>query len=306
MPSAPLLVAGRWLEPDDGPAVVLRKGTADDNNILIGDTIRLDLGELGDSDWQVIGFYEDVFEGVGETDPIYANLDAVFAATKKQNQGSQVRVFTDFHSEPYVQQVANDLKDLYEANSVDVSDSLVMLENRRNADSQFSIIISMMLVLAIIMALVGGIGLMGALSISVVERTREIGVMRAVGAKTPTILGMFVMEGILQGLLSWIIVIPISFVLGRPLANALGLVLFDATLDYQYNFSVLADLFTLILAENLKKKLKPHQVAQLMMTLKLFRSTKGFKADNYHDLSIYNDMAYNLHKKDIDKQGKNG
>ena len=76
--------------------------------------------------------------------------------------------------------------------------------------------------------------------------------------------------------------------------------------DYQYNFSVLADLFTLILAENLKKKLKPHQVAQLMMTLKLFRSTKGFKADNYHDLSIYNDMAYNLHKKDIDKQGKNG
>ena len=76
--------------------------------------------------------------------------------------------------------------------------------------------------------------------------------------------------------------------------------------DSQYNFSVLADLFTLILAENLKKKLKPHQVAQLMMTLKLFRSTKGFKADNYHDLSIYNDMAYNLHKKDIDKQGKNG
>jgi putative ABC transport system permease protein len=32
-------------------------------------------------------------------------------------------------------------------------------------------------------------------------------------------------------------VVPISFVLGRPLANALGLVLFDATLDYQYNFS---------------------------------------------------------------------
>jgi putative ABC transport system permease protein len=233
----PLLVAGRWLEPDDGPAVVLRKGTADDNNILLGDTVRLDLGELGDSDWQVIGFYEDVFEGVGETDPIYANLDAVFAATKKQNQGSQVRVFTDYHSEPYVQQVAEDLKNLYEANSVDVSDSLVMLENRRNADNQFAIIISMMLVLAVIMALVGGIGLMGALSISVVERIREIGVMRAVGAKTPTILGMFVMEGVLQGLLSWIIVVPISFVLGRPLANAFGLVLFDATLDYQYNFS---------------------------------------------------------------------
>ena len=43
-----------------------------------------------------------------------------------------------------------------------------------------------------------------------------------------------------------------------------------------------------------------------MVTLKLFRSTKGFKSDNYQDLSIYNDMAFNLHKKDIDKGDKNG
>ena len=76
--------------------------------------------------------------------------------------------------------------------------------------------------------------------------------------------------------------------------------------DYQYNFTILAELFTLILAPNLKKKLKPHQVGQLMMTLKLFRSTKGYKADNYHDLSIYNDMTFDLHKKDIDKRDKNG
>ena len=76
--------------------------------------------------------------------------------------------------------------------------------------------------------------------------------------------------------------------------------------DYEYNFSILAELFTLILAPNLKKKLKPYQVAHIMMTLKLFRSTKGYKADNYHDLSIYNDMTFDLHKKDIDKRDKNG
>ena len=74
--------------------------------------------------------------------------------------------------------------------------------------------------------------------------------------------------------------------------------------DYQYNFTILAELFTLILAPNLKKKLKPYQVAHIMMTLKLFRATRGFKADNYTDLSIYNDMASNLHKKDIDKNDK--
>jgi putative ABC transport system permease protein len=105
----------------------------------------------------------------------------------------------------------------------------------------------MLLVLAVLMGLVGGIGLMGALSISVVERTREIGVMRAIGARTPTILGMFMMEGLLQGLISWLIVVPISFVLGKPMANALGIALFDATLDYQYNFGAVLIWLVIIL-----------------------------------------------------------
>ena len=75
--------------------------------------------------------------------------------------------------------------------------------------------------------------------------------------------------------------------------------------DYQYNFTILAELFTLILAPNLKKKLRPYQVGQIMKTLKLFRTTKVYKADNYQDISIYNDMTFDLHKKDIDKRDKN-
>jgi putative ABC transport system permease protein len=108
--------------------------------------------------------------------------------------------------------------------------------------------VSMLLVLAVIMALVGGIGLMGALSISVVERTREIGVMRAIGARTPTILGMFVMEGVLQGMFSWLIAVPVSFVLGQPLANALGKVLFEANLDYLYNSGAVLIWLVIVLA----------------------------------------------------------
>ncbi len=235
----PLLVAGRWLRADDGAAIVIRKDTADDNNINLGDTVILDLGELGNAEWQVVGFYQDVFSGIGETDPIYANLEAVFKATKKHNKGAQIRIRTRFDDEDTIQAITTQIKDYYEAKSIDVAESLVMLENRRNADSQFGIIISMLLVLAVLMALVGGIGLMGALSISVVERTREIGVMRAIGARTFTLLGMFMMEGVLQGLFSWAVVVPISFVLGKPMANALGGVLFDAKLDYLYNFNAI-------------------------------------------------------------------
>jgi putative ABC transport system permease protein len=105
------------------------------------------------------------------------------------------------------------LKDSFEARQIDITQSLAEPENRRNIDSQFAIVVVMLLALAMIMAIVGGIGLMGALSISVVERTREIGVMRAIGARAPTLLGMFVLEGVLQGVFSWLIVVPLSFIL---------------------------------------------------------------------------------------------
>jgi len=74
--------------------------------------------------------------------------------------------------------------------------------------------------------------------------------------------------------------------------------------NYQENFTLLAEMFTIILYGNLKKVIKPHQVGQLMMALKLFRATKNFKADNYIDLSIYNKMTKEVHKKEVAKKDK--
>ena len=123
---------------------------------------------------------------------------------------------------------------------------------------------SMLLALAIIVAVVGGISLMGALSIGVVERTREIGVMRAIGARSRTIMGMFIMEGILQGLFSWMLAVPLSFILARLLANALGQVMFDANLDYQYNFSaVLVWLATILIISTLASLLPARNATQV-------------------------------------------
>ena len=76
--------------------------------------------------------------------------------------------------------------------------------------------------------------------------------------------------------------------------------------SYQENFIMLAEMFTIILAGNLRTRIKPHQVGQLMMALKLYRSTRNFKADNYTDLSIYNKMTKEIHKKEVAKKDKNG
>jgi putative ABC transport system permease protein len=243
----PLIVAGRWLQPGDDRVIVMGKETADDNQIQLGDVVTLDLGELGEDDWQVVGLYQVIFGGGFATDSIYAPQDAVFAATKKYNKGGRLFVRTRFHSQDDIEAVTNQLKDLYRARNMDVFISQTAYEERQFADSQFNIVIGMLLALAVIVALVGGIGLMGSLSISVVERTREIGVMRAIGAGSGTMMGMFVMEGVLQGLLSWAMAVPVSFILGKRLANALGQTMFEANLDFAYNFEAVLIWLVIIL-----------------------------------------------------------
>jgi putative ABC transport system permease protein len=243
----PLIVAGRWLRPGDERVVVMGRDSAQDNDIQLGDTITLDLAELGDDEWRVIGLYQVIFGGGFSTDSLYAPQDAVFEVVKKYKQGSQAYVRTYKHDADYTALAAAKLKDLYAERGADVFFSQTIHEIKEQASSQFAITINMLLFLAVIVAVVGGIGLMGSLSISVVERTREIGVMRAIGARSATVMGMFMMEGVLQGLISWCISFPLSFVVGRPLANALGQTMFEANLDYQYSYTaVLAWLLVIL------------------------------------------------------------
>ena len=232
----PLMVAGRWLQPGDGNVIVMNKDTADDNHINLGDMITLDLGKYGKSEWQVGGFYQMIFGGGFSSDEIFAPQEAVFAATKKYNEGALLRVRTTDHSAEFTEKVRQELSTLYAGRNMEVLFSTTNATDRGNADAQFNMVTSMLLGLAVIIAGVGGVGLMGSLSISVVERTREVGVMRAIGARSLTIMGMFVMEGVLQGIFSWLVAVPFSFLIAGPAANALGQTMFSASLDFEYNF----------------------------------------------------------------------
>ena len=98
---------------------------------------------------------------------------------------------------------------------------------------------------------------MGALSIGVIERTREIGVLRAIGARSKAILNIFVMEGVLQGLLSWLIAIPISLITSPMVAVSLGKAMFGATLDYQYNWSAVGAWFALVIIISIVASILP-------------------------------------------------
>jgi putative ABC transport system permease protein len=233
----PLVVKGRWLAPGDQRAIVMGEESAADNAVRVGDRITVDLGQGRETGWQVVGLYKVVFGFGYRTDALYAPMDAVLEAAKKNSRGTQLYVRTLGQAPAEVRRIADRLNSTFQAQGMKVRSTDTIQSLRQAADSQYAVLIAMLLVLAVIVAVVGGVGLTGSLAISVVERTREIGVLRAIGARSRTINGMFLTEALLQGVLSWAVAVPVAFLLGRPLANALGRVMFSADLAYRFDAS---------------------------------------------------------------------
>ncbi len=240
----PLIVEGRWLEPNrDQTEIVLNVSTAENNQIAIGDQVTLDLGELGRSEWTVVGTYRTVYSSGFVVEPIYAPLAAFEKATGVASQGNQVLLRgIEIGALADESAFADRLETAFESEGLDIDfyTTSGKLEARDFADNQFNTVVNLLINLAILVSNVGGLGLMGALGISVMERTREIGVMRAIGGKSFTIGSLFVMEGLLQGLLSFLLAVPVAYLLAQPMARLLGQTMIEIDLDYAFNFPAVA------------------------------------------------------------------
>ena len=110
----------------------------------------------------------------------------------------------------------------FEAADMQVSQSSTTAENRRAIASNLDIIAIMLLAMVALVAVVGGLGLASTLSINVMERTREIGVLRALGARSPVVRRIVLIEGLVIALLSVVLGLLASVPLGMWLADQLG------------------------------------------------------------------------------------
>ncbi len=94
-----------------------------------------------------------------------------------------------------------------------------LLEERRRTQSIFSIV---MICIAGISLLVGGIGIMNIMLATVLERTREIGIRRAIGARQGDIVRQFLTEAVMISIMGGLIGIAFGFTLSRVIASVAG------------------------------------------------------------------------------------
>lgn len=94
-----------------------------------------------------------------------------------------------------------------------------LLEQKRRTQFTFKVV---MICIAGISLLVGGIGIMNIMLATVLERTREIGIRRAIGARQADIIRQFLMEAVLISIVGGVIGIIFGFTLSRVIAAAAG------------------------------------------------------------------------------------
>ena len=128
------------------------------------------------------------------------------------------------------------MRDTLNARGMLVANTQTQIQNKQNAENQFGIVTKMLLTMSFLIAAVGAIGLAGTLSINVLERRREIGVMRAIGASSFTIAGIFIGEGLLLGLIAWAVAIPLSIPIGQAFSAVIGQVIkFEIIYQFSWN-----------------------------------------------------------------------
>ena len=257
----PLITEGRWLQPADERAVVIAQDLAAENHYKVGDVVTLDLSELGRSDWQIVGLHQDMATSQLGATSVYAPRAAIWQATNQIGWGSFLVVQTAKHDAASVTAVANQLQDLYRKNDLQVTEIKSSPEEQRSLDKQVGAVVNLLMMLAFLTVIVGGIGLVGASSINVIERTKEIGVLRAIGASSGTIMRMFMLEALVQALLSWLIALPISLVGAPLLSNELGRIMLGTELEYHYDYQAALGWLALILIVGLIASILPARSA---------------------------------------------
>jgi putative ABC transport system permease protein len=238
----PQMRAGRWLQEDDRYAIVLNQALAREIGVRVGDWITLDIPTRRESNWQVVGL---VFEPLDQ-DTALAPRDVLLREIGQVGRGKTIRIQTTHQDAAGELAAATALRKRYEANGYEVVASRVDTAHRlvEQRVDRMSILLTLLSSMAVIIAVVGAIALSGTLSINVMERTREIGVMRAIGASALTVAGQFVGEGLILSWLSWLIAIPLSIPAAQLLIDILS-TLINTELVYQ--FSSLGVLYWLVI-----------------------------------------------------------
>ncbi len=213
------ILEGRFLRPGDTNALVINNAlAARAPSMRVGKTVTLRIG-TEESTWQIVGLAKEAYS------PAVAYIPVDFIQKDRPGMVNSLRLGLAQNDFDSISIVKESLDRNLEQQGVRARGSSSKAETRFGFDQHMVMIYIFLIVMSVIVGSVGALGLMTTMSLNVLERRREMGVLRAIGATPRVVWLMVIVEGLVIGLLSWTIAAllawPVSKVLGDMLTRAM-------------------------------------------------------------------------------------
>jgi putative ABC transport system permease protein len=228
----PSIREGRWL------------GEGGQNEVFIDADMAALLGgpSIGDEIVLRIGEQEGAWRLVGSTGRMFSPHAFIDRASFERLTGTKgyanrAVVQTERHAPAFQALIEGQLKERFERADMPVSYSWISGPGNEAIAAQLDMVIVILLAMAVLVAVVGGLGLASTMGLNVLERTREIGILRSLGAKSGLVRRMVIMEGLAISFVSFVLAIPLSIPLSLLMGDMVGMEVLMRSLDYTFSWS---------------------------------------------------------------------
>jgi putative ABC transport system permease protein len=236
---------GRWFSSEDhdtaarvlviGPVLARREGLGP------GDTTRV-MTATGEFEFQVVGVQGTMMDNGEAT---FAPLESMQDVLRTDSI-SGLFVQTSSHRRADIDAVATDIEDLLYARFPDARVGITYVERDQNKADNASIV-SVFLLVSMLIVVISMVGLMSTLTMNVLDRTKEVGMLRCIGARAKDLWAMFTSEGVFIAVTGWLVGLPVgavlSYVIQYNLQESLKM---DLPMEFAYHFIPWAFLITVI------------------------------------------------------------
>jgi putative ABC transport system permease protein len=212
------LMSGRWLAPGDTDAVVLNQLAGPlFPGAGVGGTITFTAAGRS-TRWRIVGMVREI--GAASA---YVSEAGFEQALSLRGLARSFRLTAREHTPEARGAMIKAVDRLLESSGIGVSVVVPDAEYRNAVSDHIAILIFALVAMAVLMGTVGVLGLAASTGTGVIERTREFGVMRALGATPALIVRNVILEALATGLSSWLIAlalsVPLSFLTGQVLGS---------------------------------------------------------------------------------------
>lgn len=244
------ILQGTWLRGDEPRGIVVNHGMVEtQEGFDVGKTVTLKTGDQWRR-WKVIGIVKEVMSmpkvyidyesfirlnGFHEvTNEIQLRIPSRIVSTGFTLHGIRFRPTKREVILADVDNAGKNIEKEFEREGIDIYAAWKVADMKKNADDHMKVAAVYVSFMTFLILLVGGLGLIITMGLNVLERTREIGILRSIGSSDRQLYHIIIGEGLVISCICWALSLVLAIPAGLFIGNAFGKIFFETALDFTY------------------------------------------------------------------------